>query len=133
MAKIVEELERQRQLSEYWRNKYIDIHSFTVSVVKDPQTRLLVEESLGSDSTPLLSANNSSMQPRNLLILDAVASFLSHVNLSLPNVFVPDQEKIIEWFVYDITPSQLCEPFDSFVPEKMAEGALSSSVFAHGM
>jgi len=133
IAKIVEELERHRQLSDYWRNKYIDVHSFAATVVKDPQMRLLVESSVGSDSTPLLAGQEGlHHQTRNPIIFDAVNSFLVHLNPAMPNVFVYDAEKIYEWFVYIITPPQLSEPFDSFVPDKMAEGALMSTVFAHG-
>lgn len=134
--KLIAEVEKQKQLAEYWRRNYLQLQEIAqeqgISLpqlvgVGSPKPDWFVEpdeDDQPTSSTTLVEAVAS----RSPIAFDAVSAFMQCMHLAIPNNFKFNQDRTYEWWLLlssEELPAQM-----TF--EKSVEGFGHACVFAHG-
>lgn len=127
--KLIAEVEKQKQLAEYWRRNYSQLQEFALEQgITLPQ---LVGAKLPTPDT-LADAIDASQaevaSAKSPIASDAVSAFFQCIQLAIPNNFQHNQDVIAEWWLL----LSSGDPPPQLTTEKLVEGFAHACVFAHG-
>lgn len=133
--KLIAEVDKQRQLAEYWRRNYLMLQQLAqeqgISLPKLVLSTAGAKEQLGDQlelPEPTTGSAASVVPNKSPIAYDAVAAFMQCMYLAIPNYFKFNQDIVYEWWLLLSNP----ELPERMPVEKLLDGLVHACVFAHG-